>query len=132
VAVVEVTGITEEGLLIPATSVVNNKTWLDLADMVILEVNSRHPLELERMYDIYDGTRMPPHRTPILMTRPQDRIGEPYLKVDHSKVVAVVATDLPDQKFHASTRDQYRQWHRRQRRLCAECSPVDLYDARHG
>jgi len=96
VAVVEVTGITREGLLIPATSVGNNKTWLDLADTVILEVNSRHPLELEGMHDIYYGTRLPPHRTPILMTRPQDRIGEPYLKVNPSKVVAVVETDLPD------------------------------------
>jgi succinyl-CoA:acetate CoA-transferase len=39
-AIVEVSGITPEGQLIPSSSIGNNKTWLDLADRVILEVNS--------------------------------------------------------------------------------------------
>jgi len=38
VAVVEVAGILPDGRLIPSSSVGNNKTWLDLADHVILEV----------------------------------------------------------------------------------------------
>lgn len=40
VAVVEVAGILPDGRLIPSSSVGNNKTWLDLADQIILEVNS--------------------------------------------------------------------------------------------
>jgi succinyl-CoA:acetate CoA-transferase len=96
VAVVEVTGILEDGRLIPASSVGNNKTWLDQADKVILEVNYRQPLALEGMHDIYYGTERPPHRKPIPMVEPGDRIGEPYLRVDPEKVVAVVETDLPD------------------------------------
>jgi succinyl-CoA:acetate CoA-transferase len=40
VAVVEVTGILPDGRLIPSSSVGNNKTWLDQADKVILEVNT--------------------------------------------------------------------------------------------
>src|SRR5664279_3444265 len=40
-ALIEVTGITAEGDLIPSSSVGNNKTWIDRADGVILEVNSR-------------------------------------------------------------------------------------------
>src|SRR5690606_11098504 len=39
VAVVEVSGIREDGSLIPSSSVGNNKTWLERADKVILEVN---------------------------------------------------------------------------------------------
>ena len=39
VAVIEVAGIREDGLLIPSSSVGNNKTWLEQADKVILEVN---------------------------------------------------------------------------------------------
>ena len=35
-AVVEVAGIREDGSLIPATSIGNNKTWLDLADKFII------------------------------------------------------------------------------------------------
>ena len=61
VAVVEVAGILEDGRLIPSSSVGNNKTWLDQADKVILEVNHGQPAGLEGMHDIYYGTDRPPH-----------------------------------------------------------------------
>jgi len=96
VALVEVAGILEDGRLVPASSVGNNKTWLDLADKVILEVNSWHSRELEGMHDVYYGTALPPHRRPIPLMHPGDRIGEPYLHVDPAKVVAIVETHLPD------------------------------------
>ena len=96
VAVVEVAGILEDGRLIPASSIGNNKTWLDQADRIILEVNSWHNPALEGMHDVYYGTRLPPDRQPIPMTHPGDRIGEPYLTIDLSKVVAIVETNLPD------------------------------------
>ena len=57
VAVVEVAAILPNGLLVPGSSVGNNKTWLDRADKVILEVNSWQPRELEGFHDIYYGTR---------------------------------------------------------------------------
>ena len=47
VALIEVAGITADGELIPSSSVGNNKTWLDLADRVILEVNDWQPRDLE-------------------------------------------------------------------------------------
>ena len=96
IALVEVAGITEEGELIPSSSVGNNKTWIDLADKVILEVNSRHPLELEGMHDIYYGTALPPNRLPVMINRPEDRIGVPRLTCPPEKIVAIVETDAPD------------------------------------
>jgi succinyl-CoA:acetate CoA-transferase len=96
VAVVEVAGIREDGSLIPSSSVGNNKTWLDLADKVILEVNRAQPLGLEGMHDIYYGTERPPHRKPIPLTQPGERIGEPHLRCDPDKIVAIVETDRPD------------------------------------
>ena len=95
-AVVEVAGITEDGQLIPSSSIGNNKTWLDQADHIILEVNSWQNLGLEGMHDIYYGTRLPPHRQPIPLLKADDRIGEKYLRCDLSKVVAVVETNSPD------------------------------------
>ena len=74
VAVVEVSGILPDGRLIPSTSVGNNKTWLDQADKIILEVNSRVPAALEGMHDVYYGTALPPHRKPIPLTAPDQRI----------------------------------------------------------
>jgi len=106
VAVVEVAGILEDGRLIPSSSVGNNKTWLDQADKVILEVNRWQPSALEGMHDIYYGTERPPHRKPIPMEHPGERIGEPYLHVDLNKVVAVVETDLPDRDASFKAPDQ--------------------------
>ena len=96
VAVVEVAGITEDGSLIPSSSVGNNKTWIDQADRVILEVNSWQPAELEGMHDIYYGTALPPHRNPLQIVEPSDRIGVPYLRCPPEKIVAIVPTHAPD------------------------------------
>jgi succinyl-CoA:acetate CoA-transferase len=96
VAVVEVAAILPNGLLVPGSSVGNNKTWLDQADKVILEVNHWHPREYEGFHDVYYGTALPPHRFPLQMTHSFQRIGDPYLRVDPAKVVAVVETDAPD------------------------------------
>ncbi|MDX6232255.1 MAG: succinyl-CoA:acetate CoA-transferase [Nocardioidaceae bacterium] len=96
VAVVEVTAILPDGVLIPSSSVGNNKTWLDQADRVILEVNHWQPRELEGFHDIYYGTAVPPDRRPIQLTEAMQRIGDPYLRVDPAKVVAVIETDASD------------------------------------
>jgi succinyl-CoA:acetate CoA-transferase len=105
VALVEVSAIHEDGLLVPSSSVGNNKTWLDLADKVILEVNRWQPESLEGMHDVYYGTALPPDRKPIPLTRPDDRIGQTTLRVDPAKVVAVVETDAPDRNSPFSPPD---------------------------
>lgn len=96
VAIVEVTGVTADGHLVPSTSIGNNKTWLDLADRIVLEVNTGQPGGLEGMHDVYYGTALPPHRRPIPIIAPADRIGSPYLRCTPEKLVAVVLTDSPD------------------------------------
>ncbi|MCZ2829234.1 acetyl-CoA hydrolase/transferase family protein [Modestobacter sp. VKM Ac-2986] len=105
VAVVEVSAITAEGGLVPSSSVGNNKTWLDLADRVVLEVNSWQPEGLDGMHDVYYGTALPPHRRPVQLTHPSDRIGVPHLRVDPAKVVAVVETHAPDRNTPFSPPD---------------------------
>ncbi len=104
-AVIEVAGIREDGSLIPSSSVGNNKSWIDLADQVILEVNSWQSPELEGMHDIYYGTELPPNRQPIPLVQVGDRIGEQYLRCDPNKVVAVVETDAPDRNSPFSPPD---------------------------
>ncbi|SNC62398.1 succinyl-CoA:acetate CoA-transferase [Kytococcus aerolatus] len=95
-AVVEISAIREDGTLVPSSSVGNNKTWLDLAEQVILEVNSWQSADLEGLHDVYYGTALPPSRKPVMITAPSDRIGQPYFEVDPAKVVAVVETHAPD------------------------------------
>lgn len=99
VAVIEVSGIRPDGALIPSSSVGNNKTWIDRADKVILEVNRWQDAGLEGVHDIYYGTALPPARVPIPLVRPDDRIGEPYFRCDPNKIVAIVETDAPDRNL---------------------------------
>jgi len=95
-AVIEVTAVLEDGRLIPSSSIGNNRTWLECAEKVILEVNSWQPAQLEGMHDVYYGLGTPPRRTPIPITHPGQRIGTPYFKVPLEKIVGVVPTDTPD------------------------------------
>lgn len=98
-ALIEVSGIRSDGALIPSSSVGNNKTWIDRASKVILEVNRWQNPALEGMHDIYYGTALPPNRVPIPLVRPDDRIGEAYFRCDPDKIVAVVETDAPDRNL---------------------------------
>ncbi|MBS7702720.1 acetyl-CoA hydrolase/transferase family protein [Chelatococcus asaccharovorans] len=104
-AVIEVAGIRADGSLIPSSSVGNNKTWIDQASQVILEVNSWQSPALEGMHDIYYGTALPPNRIPIPLVRPDDRIGETSLRCDPEKIVAIVETDAPDRNLPFSPPD---------------------------
>ena len=104
-AIIEVTGIRADGSLIPSSSVGNNKTWLDRADKIILEVNSWQNEALEGMHDIYYGTALPPNRVPIPLVKPDDRIGEAHFRCDPDKIVAIVETDTPDRNLPFSPPD---------------------------
>ncbi|MFB3915643.1 MAG: acetyl-CoA hydrolase/transferase family protein [Terriglobales bacterium] len=95
-ALIEVTAVLEDGRLVPSSSIGNNKTWIEQADKVIIEVNSWQPAELEGMHDIYYGLEPPPRRQPIPLVHTGQRIGSPYLQVPPEKIVAVVHTDTPD------------------------------------
>jgi succinyl-CoA:acetate CoA-transferase len=106
VAVVEVSGIRPDGSLIPSSSVGNNKTWLDRAEKVILEVNRWQSVDLDGMHDIYYGTALPPHRVPIPLVRADDRIGETAFRCDPDKIVAIVETDAPDRNLPFSPPDE--------------------------
>ncbi len=113
-AILEVSGIAEDGSLIPSTSIGNNKTWLDLADKVILEVNRWQPRGLDGMHDIYYGTALPPDRKPIPLTHSDDRIGQPHFRCDPDKIVAIVATDSPDRNSAFTPHRRHQQADRRQ------------------
>src|ERR1700739_633146 len=95
-ALIEVTAVLEDGRLVPSSSLGTNKTWIDQAEHVIIEVNSWQPEALEGMHDIYYGLQPPPNRGPIPLTHTGQRIGSPYLEIPSEKIVGIVLTDSPD------------------------------------
>jgi succinyl-CoA:acetate CoA-transferase len=95
VAVVEALAITEEGWIIPTTSVGNSGTFAILAEKVIIELNLAQPLDLEGLHDIYIPTRRP-FREPIPIVRPDGRIGMTAIPIDPAKIAAIVITEKHD------------------------------------
>ena len=95
VAVVEAVAVTEEGHVVPSTSVGNAPSALRAARRVIIEVNEAQPADLEGMHDIFIPGD-PPHRQPVLIKDPADRIGVPYMEVPVDKVAAVVLAHKSD------------------------------------
>ena len=95
VVVVEATAITEDGNLIPSTSVGITPALIDMTDKVIVEVNVTQPLSLEGMHDIYEPLN-PPERQPIPITHVGDRVGTPYIPCGWDKIAAIVPCDIPD------------------------------------
>ena len=134
VALIEVAAVLEDGRLLPSSSIGNNKTWIDQAERVILEVNSWQPAALEGMHDIYYGLQPPPNRGPIPLVSTGQRIGTPYLNVPAEKVVAIVLTDSPDRNSAFKAPDQASQriaghileflsWEVQKGRMPANCCP---------
>lgn len=95
VALVEACAITEDGNIVPTTSVGNSPTFVQEADIVIVEVNTSQPLKLEGMHDIYIP-QDPPNREPIPIVKPGDHIGTTYIPCDPEKIKAIVITDITD------------------------------------
>ncbi|HEY3452803.1 MAG TPA: acetyl-CoA hydrolase/transferase family protein [Myxococcales bacterium] len=105
VALVEVTAIREDGSLVPSSSIGNNVTWIDTADKVILEVNSWQSEKLEGMHDIFRDQDVP-HRVPIPLTQPSDRIGSHYIQCPADKIIGIVETNSPDRNTPFSPPDE--------------------------
>jgi len=95
-AILEVCDFTVDGELILTTGVGISPTIAGLADYIILEWNHNHPKELRGFHDIFEPLD-PPHRLPMTLLTPSDRMGVPYVKVDPTKILCVVETHRDDE-----------------------------------
>lgn len=95
IALIEAIAITEEGNIVPSTSVGNTNVYVENADKVIVEINLNQPLELEGIHDIYSPLN-PPNRREIPIYNVGDKIGTSYIPCDPDKIVGIVITDIKD------------------------------------
>ncbi|RIJ64987.1 succinate CoA transferase [Rummeliibacillus sp. POC4] len=94
-AIIEATAITPDGYLIPTNSVGNSPIIAEVAENIIIELNISHPESLIGIHDIYVPKNQG-EREPIPLTKASDRIGEKGIKLDPSKVKAIVISQEPD------------------------------------
>ncbi|RKU44768.1 acetyl-CoA hydrolase, variant 2 [Coniochaeta pulveracea] len=104
VVCVEATDILEDGSIVPGASVGATPELLQLADKVIIEVNTALP-SMEGLHDI-TMTDLPPHRKPYLIMDVEDRIGRTSIPLDPEKVVGIIHADRQDQTLPNSPADE--------------------------
>ena len=93
--ILEAAAITEDGLIIPTTSVGNSPIFAEYAENIIIELNITHPESLIGIHDIYvPGPQG--EREAIPMTDAVKRIGDIGIKVDPAKIKAIVISEEPD------------------------------------
>lgn len=93
-AIVEALDVTNDGKIYLTMSGGMSATYLQMADRVIVEINTQYPETLKGLHDVYLPAP-PPHRAPIPIYHPSDRIGTPYVQVDPAKIAGIVVTDQP-------------------------------------
>ncbi|SNY92733.1 acetyl-CoA hydrolase [Cohaesibacter sp. ES.047] len=104
VAIIEVSGVTEDGALIPSASVGVIPELIQTCDNIILEVNTAMP-SFEGMHDIM-VLHAPPHREIIGITKANSRIGMQCVPCDPSKIVAIVESEYTDKGRALSGADE--------------------------
>ena len=91
-AIIEASDITDDGKVYLTTSIGNSPTLLQEAEKVIIELNRHHPARVSGFSDILI-LPPPPHRDPIPILNPLDRIGQPYAIDDPAKIISVIETN---------------------------------------
>jgi len=96
IAVLEACDVTKYGEIYLTSAVGIAPTVANLADKIIIELNHNHPEALRGFHDIFEPLD-PPHRMPLTLMSPSDRMGVPYIKVDPSKIIGIVETWRDDE-----------------------------------
>lgn len=94
-AVIEALEITEDGMIIPTTSVGNSSVFVKHAKNVIIEINLAQPELFNGVHDIYEPGKQG-QRSPIPLQHVDDRIGTIGIPVDFEKVRGIVFTSQAD------------------------------------
>ncbi|TCM66471.1 succinyl-CoA:acetate CoA-transferase [Acinetobacter calcoaceticus] len=105
IAIIAATAITEDGLIIPTASVGNAPIFAELADQIIVEIDTSISPAFEGVHDIYIPAARP-NRGPIPLTEVSQRIGTAGMQVDPSKIVAIVYNEITDKSASMAEPDQ--------------------------
>lgn len=105
VAIVEAADVTEDGEIVPTSGVGILPTICRMADKIIVELNDRHPKEIRGIHDLCEPLD-PPYRQDLGINKPDDRVGQPFVKVDPAKIVGVVRTSEPNDESEFAPLDE--------------------------
>lgn len=93
--ILEAIAITDDGYIIPTTSIGNSLAFAENADNIIIEINLAQSQALEGVHDLYSLNKQG-ERAPIPLENVSDRIGERGIPLDVKKVRGIVFTEQLD------------------------------------
>lgn len=105
VAIIAATAITEDGQIIPTGSCGNSANFIEMADRVIIEIDTTISPVLEGVHDIY-LPKARPNRGPIPLTQASDKIGSVGIHIAPEKIAAIVINEIPDTSFAMDEPDE--------------------------
>jgi succinate CoA transferase len=105
VAIVEAADVINDCDVVLSTGVGMTPLFCKLAKKIVIEVNSYHGGKIFGLHDIYDVDG-PGRMTHIPIFSVADRVGCHTVKIDKSKVIGVVETNMPDGNFDLSSPSQ--------------------------
>lgn len=94
-AILEAVAITEDGMIIPTTSIGNSLAFSLNAKSIIIEMNMAQSTQLEGLHDLYEPGKQG-ERLPIPIVKTDDRIGTIGIPIDVEKVKGIVFTNQLD------------------------------------
>ncbi|MEC3543557.1 acetyl-CoA hydrolase/transferase C-terminal domain-containing protein, partial [Bacillus thuringiensis] len=95
VAILEAVAITEDGMIIPTTSIGNSLAFSLNAKSIIIEMNMAQSTQLEGLHDLYEPGKQG-ERLPIPLVKTDDRIGTIGIPINPEKVKGIVFTNQLD------------------------------------
>ncbi|GAB6273480.1 MAG: acetyl-CoA hydrolase/transferase family protein [Peptococcaceae bacterium] len=104
VAVIDAVAITEEGHIVPSHTLVDAATYVEMADIVIVEINHAQPVGLEGMHDVY-CSKLPPHQREVSLYHVGDRVGTPYIPAGEDKITYIIESFESEKNTPASRID---------------------------
>jgi acetyl-CoA hydrolase/succinyl-CoA:acetate CoA-transferase len=91
-ALVDACEVTPDGKIYLTGCGGNTPTYLQIADRIIIELNTHYGDTLMGVHDVF----IPELKGNVPVYSPGDRIGKDYVQVDPKKIVAIVEVKLPD------------------------------------
>src|SRR5699024_12230462 len=83
--ILEAIAITDDGYIIPTTSICNSLAFAENADNIIIEINLEQSQALEDVHDLYSMNKQG-ERAPLPLEHVSDRIGERGIPLDGNTV----------------------------------------------
>lgn len=105
IAIIEASFIDEQGYIYPTTSIGNSAYFAAAAQKIIIEINTQVPISFRGIHDNAVPSKYP-NREIIPIQTVKDRIGEEFIRLDPSKVIGVVFTDILDTPAQLSEPDE--------------------------